>query len=159
MSKKKIKNPFECVICEYDRANKKTVALMPPLLVFLGIFTRWVSGSPIPTLHFVGAKNTVPPIWLFVMLFCASYIVAGLALGLALGNRWGSCADNKYQGAMWLVICLAIGYTWYPIFVCARLFLVSACMSALCLFCAICATICFASVSKSSFFFALIPCS
>ena len=156
MSKKKIKNPFESVMREYDRANKKTVALMPPLLVFLGIFTRWVSGSPIPTLHFVGAKNTVPPIWLFVMLFCASYIVAGLALGLVLGNRWGFCADKKYQGAMWFVICLGIGYAWYPIFVCARLFLVSACMSALCLFCAIFATICFASVSKSSFFAALL---
>ena len=156
MAKKKIKNPFESVMREYDCSNKKVVALIPVLVVFLGIFTRWVSGSPISTLHFVGAKDTVPPIWLFVMLFCASYIVAGLALGIALGKRWGCCAEKKYQGAMWFIICLAIGYAWYPIFVCARLFLVSACMSALCLFCSICATICFASVSKSSFFAALL---
>ena len=156
MSKKKMKNPFDTVMREYDRANKKIVALIPPLLVFLGVFTRWVSGSPIPTLHFVGAKDTVPPIWLLVLLFCVSYVVAGLALGLALGNRWCAFADKKYQGAMWFIICLALGYAWYPIFVCARLFLVSACMSALCLFCSICATICFASVSKSSFFAALL---
>ena len=155
MSKRKMKNPFESVMREYDRANKKTVAVIPVLTVFLGVFTRWVSGSPIPTLHFVGAKNVVPPVWLMVLLFCISYILAGLALGLALGNRRCVFAEKKYQGAMWFIITLALGYCWYPIFVCARLFLVSACMSALCLFCSICATICFASVSKASFFFAL----
>ena len=156
MSKKNTKNPFESVMREYDRADKKTVAIMPAILVFLSIFVRWVSGSPIATLHFIGAKDVIPPIWLFVILFCVSYIVAGLALGLALGNRACPLGEKKYQGAMWFIIALAIGYAWYPIFVCARLFLVSACMSALCLFCAICATICFASVSKTSFFFSLI---
>ena len=156
MSKKTRKNLFKGVMREYDRANKKTVVLLPALLVFLGIFTRWVSGSPIPTLHFVGAKDAVPPIWLFILLFCISYIVAGLALGLALGNQFCPFSEKKYQGAMWFVIALAIGYAWYPIFVCARLFLVSAGMSALCLFCAICATVCFAGVSKSSFFLALL---
>ena len=156
MSKRKMKNPFESVMREYERTNKKTVAVIPVLLVFLSIFTRWVSGSPIPTLHFISAKDTVPPVWLMVLIFCVSYVVAGLALGLALGNRTCPCSDKKYQGAMWFVIALAIGYAWYPIFVCARLFLVSAGMSALCLFCAICATICFASVSKASFFLSLL---
>lgn len=152
MSKKKTKNPFNSVMREYDRANKKTVALVPLLLVFLGIFVRWVSGSPLPTLHFVGARELIPPVWLLVLLFCISYVVAGLGLGLALGNRASPCGDKKYQGAMWFVISLALGYAWYPIFFCARLFLVSAGMSALCLFTAICAAICFASVSKISFF-------
>ncbi len=156
MSKRKTKNPFESVMREYDRADKKIVALLPVLLVFLGIFVRWVCGSPIPTLYFVGAKDVIPPIWLFVLLFCISYVVAGLSLGLALGKRGCPYGDKKYQGAMWFVISLAIGYAWYPIFFCARLFLVSAGMSALCLFVSICATICFASVSKSSFFLSLI---
>ena len=156
MSKKKIKNPFDSVMREYDRANKKMVALMPVLLVFLGIFVRWASGSPIPTLYFVGAKDVIPPIWLLVLLFCISYVIAGLALGTSLGNRSCPYSEKKYQGAMWFVICLAIGYAWYPVFFCARLFLVSAGMSALCLFSAVCATLCFASVSKSSFFLALL---
>ena len=155
MSKRKMKNPFDRVMREYDRADKKTVALIPVLLVFLGIFTRWVSGSPIPTLHFVGAMDVVPQIWLLVLLFCISYVIAGLALGTALGKRTCSYADKKYQGAMWFVICLAIGYAWYPIFFCARLFLVSAIMCALCFCSAICATICFESVSKISFFLSL----
>ena len=156
MLKRNIKNPFNSVMREYERTNKKTVAIMPVLLTFLGIFTRWVSGSPIATLHFVGAKDVVPPIWLFVVLFGMSYIVAGLALGLALGNYTCAYADKKYQGAMWFIISLGLGYVWYPIFVCARLFLVSAGMSAICLFASICATICFASVSKLSFFLALL---
>ena len=155
MSKRKIKNPFNCVMHEYDCVDKKTVALMPALLVFLGVFTRWASGSPIPTLYFVGARDVIPPIWLLVLLFCVFYVIGGIAFGTALGNRLCVYADKKYQGAMWFVICLAIGYAWYPIFFCARLFLVSAGMSAICLFCAICATICFASVSKLSFFLAL----
>ena len=156
MIKKKSKNPFIAVMREYERTNKKVVALIPVLCVFLGVFTRWVSGSPIPTLYFIGAKDAVPPIWLLILLFCTSYVVAGLALGLALGNRICVFGDKKYQGAMWFVICLALGYTWYPLFFAARLFLVSTCACALCLFCAICATICFVSVSKSSFFFALV---
>ena len=156
MSKRKTKNPFDRVMREYDRLDKKTVFFVPVLLVFLGIFTRWVSGSPISTLHFVGAKDILPPIWLLVLLFCFSYIISGIALGTALGKRACVYSEKKYQGAMWFVICLALGYTWYPIFFCARLFLVSAGMSALCLFSAICSTVCFASVSKISFFLSLI---
>jgi tryptophan-rich sensory protein len=156
MSNKKRRNPFESMMRECSRTNKKIVLLVPALLVFIGIFTRWVSGSPISTLHFVGAKDVVPPVWLFVLLFCLSYIVAGFSLGLALGNQICIYGEKKYQGAMWFVISLAIGYTWYPIFVCARLFLVSAGMSALCLFCSICATMCFAGVSKASFFLSLL---
>ena len=156
MLKKKTKNPFDAVMREYDCSNKKTVALMPVLLLFLGMFTRWVSGSPIPTIHFVGAGNMIPPIWLMVLLFCLSYLVGGIAFGTALSKRACPYSEKKYQGAMWFVICLALGYTWYPIFFCARLFLVSSIMSALCLFASICATVCFASVSKISFFLSLI---
>ena len=115
MSKKKTKNPFCSVMREYDRADKKTVALIPVLLVILSVFTRWVSGSPIPTLYFVGAKDVIPPIWLLVLLFCISYVIAGLALGIALGKRACAYSVTKYQGARWFVICLALGYAWYPI--------------------------------------------
>ena len=156
MSKRKIRNPFCSVMREYDRVDKKIVVFLPVLLVFLGMFTRWVSGSPIPTLYFVGARDVTPPIWLMVLLFCVFYVVSGLALGTALGKRACPLGEKKYQGAMWFVISLALGYAWYPIFFCARLFLVSAGMSMLCLFSAVCATICFASVSKMSFFLSLI---
>ena len=155
MSKRKTKNTFESVIRECNHANKKIVILTPVVLVFIAIFVRWVSGSPITTLHYIGARNIVPPTWLMVLLFSISYTIIGLALGVALGNRFCFCGEKKYQGAMWLVICLSLGYAWYPLFFCARLFLVSICACALCLFCAICSTICFASVSKLSFFLAL----
>ena len=153
MSKPKIK--IKNLMCECERANKKTVILLPLILLFLGIFTRWVSGSPLGTLHYLEAKSLVPPIWVMVLLFSIFYIVAGLGLGIALGNRFSACGEKKYQGAMWFCISLAIGYAWYPLFFCARLFLVSTVASALCLFCAICATVCFASVSKLAFFLSL----
>lgn len=155
MSKRKNKNPFNCIMREYERTNKKIVLSMPILLIFLSVFTRWVSGSPIPTLHFVGAKDAVPPIWLLVLLFCLFYVVAGLALGLALGNRVCPYGAKKYQGAMYFVISLALGYVWYPLFFVARLFLVSTIACTLCFLASICATVCFANVSKSSFFLAL----
>ncbi len=155
MSKYKNKNSFDSVRCEYERTDKRCVLFIPILLVFLGIFTRWVSGSPISTLHYVGARDLVPPVWLMVLLFSISYVVAGLSLGIALGNRFCACGEKKYQGAMWLCIALAAGYCWYPIFFVARLFLVSIVISVICLFCAICAMICFASVSRLSFFLAL----
>ena len=141
---------------EYRQINKKTVVLVPLLLLFLAIFTRWVCGSPLYTLHFVGAKEIVPPIWLMVLMFSASYVVAGLSLGVALGNRFCACAEKKYQGAMYFIISLASGYIWYPIFFCARLFLVSAILSAVCLLSSIVATFCFVNVSRLSFFLAII---
>ena len=155
MSKKKQQNPFDSVMREYESTNKKVVVITPLLLIFIAVFVRWVSGSPIATLHYIGARGIVPPIWLMVLLFSISYVIIGFALGVALGNRFYCCGEKKYQGAMWLVICLALGYAWYPRFFCARLFLVSICTCALCLFCSICATICFASVSKLSFFLSL----
>lgn len=156
MSKIKNKNKFSRLRYEYESTNKKIVVLMPVLLVFLGIFTRWISGSPLSTLHFVGAKNLIPPIWLMVLLFCISYTVAGLGFGLGLGKRAPYCEAKKYQGAMWFVISLATGYIWYPIFFCARLFLVSAALCGICLFTSICATFCFVRVSKISFFLLLL---
>ncbi|MBR3845758.1 MAG: tryptophan-rich sensory protein [Clostridia bacterium] len=154
MSKNKTRNPFESVI-RNSRTDARTVIGIPILLLFLGIFTRWVCGSPLDTLHYVGARPLVPQTWIMVLLFSASYIVAGLSLGLALGCRFCPCGEKKYQGAMWFCISLALGYSWYPLFFCARLFLVSIIVSALCFFASICATVCFASVSKSSFFLAL----
>ena len=155
MSSKKKKNPFECVMREYERTNKKIAIITPLLVIFIAAFVRWVSGSPLATLHYIGARNIVPSSWIMVLMFSISYTIVGLSLGLALGNRFCFCAEKKYQGAMWLVICLSLGYAWYPLFFSARLFLVSICVCALCLFCGICATICFANVSKLSFFLAL----
>ncbi len=156
MHKNRTNTAFRGARCEYGQTNKKTVVALPVLLVFLGIFTRWVSGSPIPTLHFVGARYLVPPIWLLVLLFCIFYLLSGVALGMVLGNRLCSCGDKKYQGAMWHVISLALGYVWYPLFFCARLFLVSAVACAVCLFSAICATFCYVRVSKTAFFLSLL---
>ena len=149
-------NMFREVRCEYNRTNRKLVIFMPILLMFLGIFTRWVSGSPIPTLHYIGARELVPPVWLMVLLFSASYLVAGLSLGMALGRADFSCEVKKYQGAMWFCISLALGYIWYPLFFCARVFLVSAVVSAVCFFASICATVCFAYVSKIALFLGVV---
>ena len=135
--------------------DKKILIALPALLIFLGIFTRWVSGSPLPTLHYVGALDLTPPVWLLTLLFILFYFATGIALGLILGNRLSLCADRKYQGAMWQVISLALGYAWYPLFFCARLFLVSAIVCAACLFSALCATFCFVRVSKTAFFLSL----
>ena len=155
MSKKKSNNLFYGVAREYERCDKRVVVLIPIVLMLIAIFVRWVSGSPLTTLHYVGARNIVPPIWVMVILFGVFYAVAGLALGTVLGNRYCFCGEKKYQGAMWFIICLSLGYAWYPLFFCARLFLVSICVCGLCLFCAICSTICFANVSKISFFLSL----
>lgn len=154
MSKNKTRNPFESVI-RNSRTDARAVIGIPILLLFLGIFTRWVCGSPLDTLHYVGARPLVPQTWIMVLLFSASYIVVGLSLGLALGDRFCGYGEKKYQSAMWFCITLALGYVWYPLFFCARLFLVSIIVSALCFFASVCATVCLASVNKISFFLAL----
>lgn len=150
------RNTIEKIRFECSRLNGGSVVAFPVLLLILGIFVRWVSGGPLSTLHYIGARNTVPPIWLMVLLFSLSYIVAGLALGLNLCNRYCVFTEKKYQGAMWFVISLALGYAWYPLFFCSRLFLVSVIDSALCLFASVCASICFSAVSRASFIFSVI---
>lgn len=156
MSGNRRRSPFESIKREYERSDKRVAIIMPSLLIIIAIFVRWVSGSPLATLHYIGARNIVPSTWLMVLLFSISYAVVGTSLGVALGNKFYCCGEKKYQGAMWLVMCLALGYAWYPLFFCARVFLVTICISFLCLFCSICATICFANVSKLSFFLALL---
>lgn len=156
MSNYKKRTPAENFRCECARTDKGYLVSIPLILLCLGIFTRWVSGSPLSTLHYIGANELIMPLWLMVLLFSLSYLVAGLALGLALGNRVTPRADRKYQGAMWFCIALALGYAWYPIFFCARLFLASVCLSILCLFASVCASICFACVSKMSLFFSIL---
>ena len=150
------RNTIEEIKFECYKTNKVSVVFMPILLLTLGIFTRWVCGSPLATLHYVGARGLVPPSWVMVLLFSASYIVAGLSLGIALGYRFGCNTVRKYQGAMWFILALALGYVWYPLFFCSRLFLVSVITNALCLFCSICATICLADVSRIAFFLAVL---
>lgn len=155
MSRNQKKTPIQTIRSEYYRTDKKCILFIPILLVFLGIFTRWVCGSPLSTLHYISAREIVPPTWLMILLFSVSYAVAGFALGSALGNPFCSCGERKYQGAMWFVLALGLGYIWYPIFFCARLFLVSVLICLLCLFSSLCATVCFASVSKISFYLSL----
>lgn len=156
MSNYRKKTPAESFRCECVRTDKRCVIFIPLILLCIGIFTRWVSGSPLSTLHYIGGRELIMPLWLMILLFSLSYIVAGLALGLTLGNRVTPRTDKKYQGAMWFCISLALGYAWYPIFFCARLFLISVFISVLCLFTSVCAGVCFASVSKMSFCFALL---
>lgn len=151
MSNYKKRTPLECFRHECSKTDKRCVIFIPLLLLLLGIFTRWVSGSPIPTLHYIEVRDMIPPIWLFVLLFSLSYVTCGLSLGLLLGNRVTPRGEKKYQGAMWMCIAIFLGYAWYPIFFCARLFLVSALCSLICLFCAICASVCVACVSKMAF--------
>lgn len=150
MSQFRKKTLSEALRCEYYRMDKSYLIILPVTLLLLGIFTRWASGSPIATLHYIGVRQIVPPTWLMILLFSIFYLVAGLSLGIALGNRFCSCGEKKYQGAMWFCICLALGYAWYPIFFCARLFLISLIVSLLCLFAGGCASICFSQVSRSA---------
>ena len=150
------RNGVEKIRFECYRTDKRFIISFPLILLFLGIFTRWVSGSPLPTLHYLNVKSVVPPSWLMVLLFSISYIVAGLSLGIALGSCFCPCGEKKYQGAMWFTIALALGYVWYPLFFCAHLFLVSVIVCALCLFASICATICFVTVSRLSAFFGIV---
>ena len=152
----KSRNAIEKIRFECYKTRVEVVLIFPILLLFIAIFVRWVCGSPLSTLHYIGAGDIMPPIWLTVLLFSVSYIVAGLTLGLALGNRFCLYPERKYQGAMWFIIALALGYAWYPLFFCARLFLVSLIVCALCLFASICASICFFAVSRASFVFSVI---
>ena len=139
------------VRCEFRQINRGCVFLVSAILLTVGIFTRWISGNPTRLVHTLGLSDIIPPIWIMVILFSASYITGGLALGSALGERGVCRPEKKYQGAMWFCIMASLGYAWYPVFFCAELFFGSLVISLLCLFCAICATICFARVSFISF--------
>ena len=150
------KSLMESLKCEYYRLEKSYLICVPIILIVVGIFTRWISGSPITTIHYIGIKAILPPIWIMILLFSVFYVVAGLSLGVTLGNKFCSCGEKKYQGAMWFCICLALGYAWYPIFFCSRLFFVSLIVDLLCLFSGVCATICFYRVSKLSFCLAIV---
>lgn len=151
MSVFKGKSAFSSAKNECRRINKKYIFFISLILLFIGFFTRWISGTPVYVIHTLGISALVPSIWIMVILTSLSYIVGGIALGSALGNR--SCAriDKKYQGGMWFCIMASLSYVWYPIFFCSNLFFVSLIISLLCFFCALCATVCFAKVSRISF--------
>ena len=151
MSGSKRKSAICFVKDDCRQLNKKYIFFISLILLFIGIFTRWVSGSPVWLIHTLGISNFIPPVWLMVLLASVSYAVGGIALGSALGNRFCTRNEKKYQGAMWFCIMASLGYVWYPIFFCANLFFISLIVSILCFFCAFCATVCFARVSFLSF--------
>lgn len=133
------------------RLDKRYILFIPLVLLLVGIFTRWVCGSPVWLVHSLGISDMIPSVWLMVLLSSISYVVGGIALGSALGQRFCSRNEKKYQGAMWFCIMAALGYAWYPIFFCSNLFFISTIVASLCFFCAVCATVCFACVSFLSF--------
>lgn len=141
---------FSELKCDFISVNKCSVLVFSAVLIFIGIFTRWVCGSPVWLIHSLGIGKIVPPVYLMVLLSCTAYFLGGTALASALGGSCFSDMAQRYRGAMWFCIMSSLGYVWYPIFFCANLIFVSAIVSLLCLICAVIATLCFSRVSALS---------
>lgn len=142
---------FSDLKCDIVSVNKCSVLTFSSILVFTGIFTRWVSGSPVWIIHSLGIGSIVPPTYIMALLSCLAYFLGGTALASVLGGGCFSDMAQRYRGAMWFCIMASLGYVWYPIFFCANLIFVSMIISALCIFCAVTATLCFSRVSRLAF--------
>ena len=94
----------------------KTVAAGVFVVLFAGILSRLLSGSPVPLLRIFGLYGRIPRSWFFCVAWLFWYALIGLCLGCLLGERGRCCEVHRYKACLFLVVMLIFNVIWYPLF-------------------------------------------
>lgn len=102
--------------CGRMRSDKRTVVIGTVLVFISGLISRLLSGSPLRMLHITGARAIVPPVWLFMLVWLAWYLLLGFCFGFILGSEPVGKSVHKYKGCFWFIVMMIFNVLWYPLF-------------------------------------------
>ncbi len=96
--------------------NGKAVVLGIVIVLFCGILSRILSGSPVYMLRLTSLYGKIPKSWFFILWWTIWYIALGFCFGFALGTSKVTKTVCKYKGSLWFVIMMVFNIIWYPLF-------------------------------------------
>ncbi len=102
--------------CKRSRADGRIILASIAIVLFFGILSRVLSGSPLYMLRLTGLKNQIPRAWIFTCIWTLWYIVLGFSFGFILGNKKAGKDIYKFKGSLWFVCMMVFNVVWYPLF-------------------------------------------
>ena len=79
------------------------------ILFILADFAVWcIAGSPMFALRFISSRVPTLPLWLFGLCDFLCFASLGLSIGFDLGNKCPSRETEKYRGAFYFTVSVAL---------------------------------------------------
>ncbi len=122
--------------CRRTRSDGRVILASIVIILFFGILSRALSGSPLYMLRLAGLKDHIPKTWVFTCIWILWYILLGFSFGFILGSKRPGKDINKFKGSLWFVCMMIFNVVWYPLFFRAHaVFIALADIAVIILFC------------------------
>ena len=102
--------------CQRSRADGRIIFASIAIILFFGILSRVLSGSPLYMLRLTGVKNQIPRAWVFTCIWTLWYILLGFSFGFILGSKRPGKDVCKFKGSLLFVCMMIFNIVWYPLF-------------------------------------------
>lgn len=102
--------------CHRARADGRVILASIVIILFFGILSRVLSGSPLYMLRLTGLNNNIPKAWVFTCIWTLWYILLGFSFGFILGCKRPGKDIHKFKGSLWFVCMMIFNVVWYPLF-------------------------------------------
>ena len=102
--------------CSRARADARIIIASVVIILFFGILSRALSGSPLYMLRLTGLKNQIPRAWVFTLIWTLWYIILGFSFGFILGCKKAGKDIYRFKGSLWFVCMMVFNIVWYPLF-------------------------------------------
>ena len=102
--------------CYRARADGRIILVSIIIILFFGILSRALSGSPLYMLRLTGIKNHIPRVWVFTCIWTLWYILLGFSFGFVLSSKKTGMDIYKFKGSLWFVCMMIFNVLWYPLF-------------------------------------------
>ena len=99
------------------RNSNIVFATVIAVIFILADFAVWcIAGSPVFALRFISVRVPVLPLWIFGLCDFLCFASLGLSIGFALGNKCPSIETEKYRGAFYFSVGVALAVIHHFIF-------------------------------------------
>ncbi len=99
------------------------------LFSFCGFVSKSLLNDPVDMIHKLQTINSVPPLWIFNLLFLTFFFLLGYCAGSVIDSTQKNCnvGNQKIQafrGGIYITCLFFLSLIWYPLFfLCGKIFL------------------------------------
>jgi tryptophan-rich sensory protein len=102
--------------CMRSRSDGRVIIASIAIILFFGILSRVLSGSPVYMLRLISIRNSMPRAWVFTLIWTVWYILLGFSFGFILGSKIPGKDIYRFKGSLWFVCMMIFNIVWYPLF-------------------------------------------